>query len=90
MPKGSDSAWALKLYKQHLKTSDHFIKPRLSEKAFIICHYADNVIYDCDGFVEKNRDLINEEHINLLCASEVCLSIYFRTNRIHTDFVTPY
>ena len=71
MPKGSDEAWALKLYKQHLKTSDHFIKPRMSEKAFIIRHYADDVIYDCDGFVEKNRDLINEEHINLLCASEV-------------------
>ena len=25
-------------------------------------HYADDVIYDCAGFVEKNRDQINEEH----------------------------
>lgn len=71
MPKGSDEEWALKMYKQHVSKAKHFLKPRLSETAFIIRHYADDVVYDCNGFVEKNRDLINEEHLNLLCASEV-------------------
>ena len=43
----------------------------MSEKAFIVRHYADDVVYDCNGFVEKNRDSINEEHLLLLKASEV-------------------
>ena len=72
MPKGSDDSWARKLYKQHLGKAQHFAKPRMSDAAFIIRHYADDVIYDCDGFVIKNRDTINEEHLSLLRASEVC------------------
>ena len=71
MPKGADDSWAQKLYKQHLKVSDHFVKPRMSNVAFIVRHYADDVIYDCSGFVEKNRDVVNEEHLSLLRASEV-------------------
>ena len=71
MPKGSDVTWATKLYKQHLKNGHHFEKPRMSDMAFIIRHYADDVVYDCIGFVEKNRDTINEEHLSLLRASEV-------------------
>ncbi|XP_057301771.1 unconventional myosin-Va-like isoform X2 [Hydractinia symbiolongicarpus] len=70
MPKGADESWARKLYAQHLKKAQHFVKPRMSDVAFIIRHYADDVIYDCNGFVEKNRDLINEEHLALLRASE--------------------
>jgi len=70
MPKGSDGSWARKLYKQHLGKAQHFAKPRMSDVAFIIRHYADDVIYDCDGFVDKNRDTVNEEHLSLLRASE--------------------
>lgn len=43
MPKGSDASWAQKLYNTHLKKSDHFDKPRMSNKAFIIHHFADKV-----------------------------------------------
>jgi myosin-5 len=71
MPKGSDEKWAQKLYKQHLKTSKHFSKPRMSNMGFIIHHFADLVEYDTNGFVEKNRDTINDEHLSLLKASEV-------------------
>ncbi|XP_047130704.1 unconventional myosin-Va isoform X1 [Hydra vulgaris] len=70
MPKGSDASWASKLYKHHLKNGRYFEKPRMSDVAFIIRHYADDVVYDCNGFVEKNRDTINEEHLSLLRASE--------------------
>lgn len=40
---------------------------------FIIHHFADMVEYDTNGFVEKNRDTINDEHLSLLKASEVSL-----------------
>ena len=76
MPKGSDESWARKLFKEHIPKSKHFFKPRMSEKAFIVHHYADDVIYDCNGFVEKNRDLINNEHLLLLKASEVRTRIF--------------
>lgn len=45
MPKGSDESWVLKLYDQHLssKPHPHFKKPRMSNSAFIILHFADMV-----------------------------------------------
>lgn len=43
MPKGSDDSWAQKLYNTHLKTCSLFEKPRMSNRAFIIQHFADKV-----------------------------------------------
>ncbi|XP_055073838.2 unconventional myosin-Va [Misgurnus anguillicaudatus] len=70
MPKGSDENWARKLYDQHLNRSAHFQKPRMSNFAFIILHFADMVQYECDGFLDKNRDTVFEEPINILRASQ--------------------
>ncbi|XP_056307676.1 unconventional myosin-Va [Danio aesculapii] len=75
MPKGSDDSWAQKLYNTHLKKSSHFEKPRMSNKAFIILHFADKVEYQCDGFLEKNKDTVNEEQINVLKASKFSLLV---------------
>uniref|UniRef100_A0A8C4EJF6 Methyl-CpG binding domain protein 3b n=1 Tax=Dicentrarchus labrax TaxID=13489 RepID=A0A8C4EJF6_DICLA len=73
MPKGSDESWVRKLYDQHLtsKPHPHFRKPRMSNSAFIILHFADMVQYECDGFLDKNRDTVFEELINILKASQV-------------------
>ncbi|XP_019134436.1 unconventional myosin-Va isoform X4 [Larimichthys crocea] len=70
MPKGSDDSWAQKLYNTHLKTCSLFEKPRMSNRAFIIQHFADKVEYQCDGFLAKNKDTVNEEQINVLKASK--------------------
>lgn len=45
MPKGSDESWVRKLYDQHLasKPHPHFRKPRMSNSAFIVLHFADAV-----------------------------------------------
>ncbi|KAL7645004.1 UNVERIFIED_CONTAM: hypothetical protein RMT77_004828 [Armadillidium vulgare] len=72
MPKGSDQSWVEKLYDKCKKRA-HFSKPRLSNTSFIISHFADNVEYECGGFLEKNRDTVSEEHINLLRASQISL-----------------
>ncbi|XP_058472831.1 unconventional myosin-Vb isoform X2 [Solea solea] len=69
VPKGTDTNWAQKLYKQH-SDSAHFQKPRMSNMSFIIIHFADQVEYQCDGFLEKNRDRVYEEQINILKASQ--------------------
>ncbi|XP_061833885.1 unconventional myosin-Vb isoform X2 [Nerophis lumbriciformis] len=72
MPKGSDESWVLKLYDQHLtgRAHPHFRKPRMSNSAFVILHFADMVQYECGGFLDKNRDTVFEELINILKASQ--------------------
>ncbi|XP_056234565.1 unconventional myosin-Vb [Seriola aureovittata] len=72
MPKGSDESWVQKLYNQHLtsKRHPHFQKPRMSNSAFVILHFADMVQYECGGFLDKNRDTVFEELINILKASQ--------------------
>uniref|UniRef100_A0A3P8XIR5 Myosin VAb n=1 Tax=Esox lucius TaxID=8010 RepID=A0A3P8XIR5_ESOLU len=75
MPKGSDDTWAQKLYNTFLKKSEIFDKPRMSNKAFIIHHFADKVEYQCEGFLEKNKDTVNEEQINVLKLSKFDLLV---------------
>ncbi|XP_030623904.1 unconventional myosin-Vb [Chanos chanos] len=69
VPKGTDQNWAQKLYERH-SSSEHFQKPRMSNRSFIVVHFADKVEYQCDGFLEKNRDTVYEEQINILKASK--------------------
>lgn len=73
MPKGSDSSWAEKLYSKCAK-SKHFGKPRFGTSAFLIHHFADRVQYETVGFLEKNRDTVVEEQIDVLRNSEVSYS----------------
>ncbi|XP_066568297.1 unconventional myosin-Vb isoform X1 [Amia ocellicauda] len=69
VPKGTDQNWAQKLYDRH-SSSEHFQKPRMSNTSFIVVHFADKVEYQSDGFLEKNRDTVYEEQINILKASK--------------------
>ncbi|XP_061682257.1 unconventional myosin-Vb [Syngnathoides biaculeatus] len=72
MPKGSDDSWVQKLYDQHLtgRGHPHFRKPRMSNSAFVILHFADTVQYECGSFLDKNRDTVFEELVNVLKASQ--------------------
>uniref|UniRef100_A0A452GZS1 Myosin VB n=1 Tax=Gopherus agassizii TaxID=38772 RepID=A0A452GZS1_9SAUR len=70
VPKGTDQNWAQKLYDRY-SSSQHFQKPRMSNTSFIVVHFADKVEYQSDGFLEKNRDTVYEEQINILKASKV-------------------
>lgn len=70
MPKGTDDTWAQKLYNTHLNKCALFEKPRMSNKAFIIKHFADKVEYQCEGFLEKNKDTVFEEQIKVLKSSK--------------------
>ncbi|XP_060233027.1 unconventional myosin-Vb isoform X1 [Meriones unguiculatus] len=69
VPKGTDQNWAQKLYERH-SSCQHFQKPRMSNTSFIVIHFADKVEYLSDGFLEKNRDTVYEEQINILKASK--------------------
>uniref|UniRef100_A0A8C5RUX6 Unconventional myosin-Va n=1 Tax=Laticauda laticaudata TaxID=8630 RepID=A0A8C5RUX6_LATLA len=96
MPKGSDNSWAQKLYNTHLNKSALFEKPRLSNKAFIIQHFADKVEYQCEGFLEKNKDTVYEEQINVLKSSKVSAEMILPAtslnhhNPIKTEFSSSF
>uniref|UniRef100_A0AAX7T6H2 Myosin VC n=1 Tax=Astatotilapia calliptera TaxID=8154 RepID=A0AAX7T6H2_ASTCA len=75
-PQGTDQSWLQKLY-NYLQASPMFEKPRLSNEAFVIQHFADKVEYQCRGFLEKNRDALYEELIPLICK---CYQLPFLAN----------
>lgn len=51
---------------------------KLGSKEFIIIHYAGEVVYDTQGFVEKNKDSISNVITEVLASSQnsVVQSIY--------------
>ncbi|KAI7966213.1 hypothetical protein MJO29_001961 [Puccinia striiformis f. sp. tritici] len=68
LPSGSDLSFVQKLYTQ-LSKPEHakvFKKPKFGTSAFTIAHYALDVTYEGDGFLEKNKDSVPDEHLNLL------------------------
>ncbi|KAI4302247.1 hypothetical protein MLD38_038021 [Melastoma candidum] len=69
-PNGTDLTFADKL-KRHLHSNSCFRGDR--GKAFTVSHYAGEVTYDTTGFLEKNRDLLHLDSIELLssCSCEL-------------------
>ncbi|WZZ89397.1 hypothetical protein YC2023_117976 [Brassica napus] len=75
-PKATDLTFANKL-KQHLKTNSCFKGER--GRAFRVNHYAGEVLYDTNGFLEKNRDPLPADLINLLSSCDCQLLKLFST-----------
>lgn len=72
LPSGSDASFLQKLYTQIEKKQeykDSFKKPRFGQSSFTVCHYALDVTYESEGFLEKNRDTVPDEHLALLHAT---------------------
>lgn len=73
----------------------------MSQKSFIIHHFAEKVEYQVEGFLEKNRDTVLEEQLKVLKYSDVIefffeyinknynrKSIFsFKLDRFHIRFV---
>ncbi|XP_027131453.1 myosin-7B-like isoform X1 [Larimichthys crocea] len=64
-PKATDLSFKTKLYDNHLGKSPNFQRPRLDKKRkyethFELFHYAGVVPYNITGWLDKNRDPLNE------------------------------
>uniref|UniRef100_A0ACD5T7Z5 Uncharacterized protein n=1 Tax=Avena sativa TaxID=4498 RepID=A0ACD5T7Z5_AVESA len=68
-PKCTHESFCQKLYEK-FKNNKRFSKPKLSRTAFTIQHYAGEVTYQSDHFLDKNRDYVVVEHEELLNASK--------------------
>ncbi|CAA6666193.1 unnamed protein product [Spirodela intermedia] len=68
-PKSTHETFSQKLY-QTFKNNKRFMKPKLSRTDFTICHYAGEVTYQADQFLDKNKDYVVAEHQDLLSVSK--------------------
>ncbi|KAK2988516.1 hypothetical protein RJ640_026744, partial [Escallonia rubra] len=68
-PKSTHETFSNKLY-QTFKNHKRFVKPKLSRTDFTISHYAGEVQYISDQFLDKNKDYVVPEHQDLLGASK--------------------
>ncbi|KAJ8345578.1 hypothetical protein SKAU_G00297710 [Synaphobranchus kaupii] len=68
-PKATDASFKNKLYDQHLGKNSNFQKPKLAkgkvEAHFSLVHYAGTVDYNIAGWLEKNKDPLNDSVVQL-------------------------
>ncbi|KFK40409.1 hypothetical protein AALP_AA3G369800 [Arabis alpina] len=67
-PRSTHETFSQKLY-ETLKKNKWFSKPKLARTDFTVCHYAGDVTYQTEQFLEKNKDYVVPEHQALLGAS---------------------
>ncbi|NXP41883.1 MYH6 protein, partial [Leiothrix lutea] len=83
-PKASDMTFKSKLYDNHLGKSANFGKPRnvkgKSEAHFSLVHYAGTVDYNILGWLEKNKDPLNETVVGLYQKSALKLLAHLFSN----------
>ncbi|CAA22641.1 myosin type V [Schizosaccharomyces pombe] len=73
MPTNSDENWVSKLNDAFSKPEfkNSYQKSRFGNKEFTIKHYALDVVYCAEGFIDKNRDTISDELLELFTNSDV-------------------
>ncbi|ELW53082.1 Myosin-8 [Tupaia chinensis] len=68
-PKATDTSFKNKLYDQHLGKSANFQKPKpakgKAEAHFSLIHYAGTVDYNITGWLDKNKDPLNDTVVGL-------------------------
>uniref|UniRef100_A0A8U7NUC2 Uncharacterized protein n=1 Tax=Corvus moneduloides TaxID=1196302 RepID=A0A8U7NUC2_CORMO len=87
-PKATDTSFKNKLYDQHLGKSNNFQKPKpgkgKAEAHFSLVHYAGTVDYNITGWLEKNKDPLNETVIGL----NTCFTIFTLSEKKGSSFQT--
>ncbi|XP_077412941.1 myosin-1-like [Vanacampus margaritifer] len=80
-PKSTDVSFKNKLYDQHLGKNSCFLKPKVvkgkPEAHFSLMHYAGMVDYNISGWLEKNKDPLNESVVQLYQKSSVKILAMF-------------
>jgi len=82
-PKASDKTFLAKLYENHMGKSNNFGKPKPNkalkmEPHFELYHYAGTVGYNIAGWLDKNKDPVNDTVVSVLGASkDPLVSMFF-------------
>uniref|UniRef100_A0A452FJ79 Myosin-7 n=1 Tax=Capra hircus TaxID=9925 RepID=A0A452FJ79_CAPHI len=90
-PKATDMTFKAKLYDNHLGKSNNFQKPRnikgKPEAHFSLIHYAGTVDYNIIGWLQKNKDPLNETVVDLYKKSSLKMLSSLFAN--YAGFDTP-
>ncbi|ODM97208.1 Unconventional myosin-XV [Orchesella cincta] len=71
-PKGTDHSFLEKCHYNHA-LNEHYLRPRMNCNEFGVKHYAGSVLYNVEGFLEKNRDMVRGDVIKLLASSRCAM-----------------
>ncbi|XP_076381481.1 unconventional myosin 10A isoform X2 [Megalopta genalis] len=71
-PKASDLSFLEKCHYNHA-LSELYSRPRMNSAEFAIKHYAGQVWYNVEGFLDKNRDTLRPDVVELLISSKISM-----------------
>ncbi|KAM3864461.1 LOW QUALITY PROTEIN: myosin-16-like [Diretmus argenteus] len=88
-PKATETTFKAALYENHLGKSGNFLKPKGGKKGpeahFELVHYAGTVGYNIAGWLEKNKDPLNETVMGLFQKSSMpLLALLFKEEEATT------
>ncbi|XP_065335143.1 unconventional myosin-XV isoform X4 [Cloeon dipterum] len=69
-PKATDISFLEKCHYNHA-LNELYSRPRMSSMEFGIRHYAGQVWYNVEGFLDKNRDTLRQDVVELLIGSKI-------------------
>lgn len=72
-PKATDLSFLEKCHYNHA-LSELYSRPRMNSAEFAIRHYAGQVWYNVEGFLDKNRDTLRPDVVELLISSKISVS----------------
>lgn len=81
-PKATDLSFLEKCHYNHA-LSELYSRPRMNSAEFAIKHYAGQVWYNVEGFLDKNRDTLRPDVVELLISSKISVSP-FSVHFIHS------
>ncbi|KAM3878148.1 myosin heavy chain, fast skeletal muscle-like [Diretmus argenteus] len=88
-PKASDTTFKNKLHDQHLGKTKAFEKPKpakgKAEAHFSLVHYAGTVDYNVTGWLDKNKDPLNDSAIQIYQKSSVKLLAHLYASHAAVD-----
>ncbi|XP_063315510.1 myosin-4-like [Pelobates fuscus] len=88
-PKATDTSFKNKLYEQHLGKCKNFEKPKpakgKAEAHFSLVHYAGTVDYNISGWLDKNKDPLNDSVVQLYQKSSMKLLSLLYSSYAATD-----
>ncbi|XP_062331337.1 myosin heavy chain, fast skeletal muscle-like [Osmerus eperlanus] len=88
-PKASDTTFKNKLYDQHLGKCNNFQKPKpvkgKAEAHFSLVHYAGTVDYTITGWLDKNKDPLNETVVQLYQKAALKLLVFLYSSYSSSD-----
>lgn len=72
-PKATDISFLEKCHYNHA-LNELYSRPRMSSMEFGVRHYAGQVWYNVEGFLDKNRDTLRQDVVDLLVSSKLPVS----------------